>query len=66
MYEIKLEIKKVKRSWVIFQGERPLSQKFKKREMAIEDLQKNKSFYEYWAGSAYAAGQYKPSIVVEI
>lgn len=66
MYEIKLEVKKIKRSWLICQGDRPLSQKFRTEHDALADLEKRRSFYEYWAGSSYAASQYKPTVTVTI
>lgn len=50
MKNVKIEIKKIKRSWCVCAGVSILC-KFKTEELARKDLENNNSFYLYWSQS---------------
>ncbi len=62
---IKLEVKKVKRSWCVVAGISVLA-KHKTEQLATTDLQENLALYEFWAGSASVSVENTPPVVVNL
>ena len=50
-----LKVVKVKRGFAIVSGYKKLSRTFKTEAVALTELEKNGSFYAYWAKSASAS-----------
>lgn len=62
---IKLEVKKVKRSWCVVAGISVLA-KHKTEQLATADLENNQELYQYWAGSASVSVENTPPVVVHL
>lgn len=65
MNAIPLTIEKRKRSWCICAGKSVLG-KFRTEDLAKENLDKSRSFYEYWSGSCSVLSENKEPTVIHI
>jgi hypothetical protein len=54
-----IEIKKARGWYSIYSGAAKLSRGFRTEAQAEAELEKNRSFYQYWAGSASASYENK-------
>ncbi|MGA5726556.1 hypothetical protein ACPCHQ_21730 [Ralstonia thomasii] len=60
-----LEVKQIRRKWCITAGKATLASHCTE-EAAHEDLDSNRSLYQYWAGSASASVQNRTPRIVHI